>query len=174
MLISYCLCALREKKHDIDSMHDIIINEYDKALISTPGGCANNEEMLEATAIREVKEEVGIHLKSEDLTVIAVTNSVTKSIGKNFVSYYYVATVPDNTDFYLKPVNEGGEVLDARWVTLDEIRSKDFKWNDKTFMPAYGHILSNDLTANGTKTVGSACITRIDVLENIIRTAVHK
>jgi hypothetical protein len=29
MLISYCLCALREKKHDIDSMHDIIINEYD-------------------------------------------------------------------------------------------------------------------------------------------------
>jgi hypothetical protein len=29
MLISYCLCALREKKNDIDSMHDIIINEYD-------------------------------------------------------------------------------------------------------------------------------------------------
>lgn len=29
MLISYCLCALREKKHDIDSMLDIIINEYD-------------------------------------------------------------------------------------------------------------------------------------------------
>lgn len=82
-----------------------------------PGGFVEAGESLEAAAIREVAEEVGIALRAIDLMPSAVI-SLPKM---NQVHYGFIARLPAVVPARCCPP----ETLDVGWFTEDEVRALD-------------------------------------------------
>lgn len=102
-----------------------IINNEGKILLSqrsaikshplkweAPGGCSVVGESSVETAIREIREEIGLNLKSADLNLLT-----TKLYKKQFVDVYMVKYDLKIEDLVLQKE----EVAQVKWVSFDEI-----------------------------------------------------
>ncbi len=90
----------------------LVRNTYGKKLWTFPGGGVNKNESFYAAAIREAREEVGIHIKKADY-IGTYTNTLQYKI--DTVECFY--TKVSSPDFAIDP----GEILEARWVKPDQI-----------------------------------------------------
>ncbi len=80
-----------------------------------PGGGLHRGEHPANAAIREVREEVGIHLQPADL--VALGSEWVQSQGLRFYCHFFAATVPAQSELKLQIY----EIAEARWCTRDEV-----------------------------------------------------
>jgi 8-oxo-dGTP pyrophosphatase MutT (NUDIX family) len=98
----------------------LIVHEGDIVVLRTwlagntkwgmPGGGKHKDETPVQGAIREVREEVGIELKPEQLRLLFTTMFHDK--GFRFPCYYFVAELSERTSF----TRQKHEIADIRWV----------------------------------------------------------
>ncbi|MEM0453261.1 MAG: NUDIX hydrolase [Sulfolobales archaeon] len=90
---------------------------------SIPGGVVEAGEEIYSAAIRELKEETGI--EANPLGIVWICNNVVRD-GAGRVQYHYVILDvlfdPNTIDGSLRA---GGDVVDAAWVPVDVVMSKD-------------------------------------------------
>ncbi|MFQ6064982.1 MAG: NUDIX hydrolase [Candidatus Bathyarchaeia archaeon] len=93
--------------------------EPDKGRWSIPGGAVELGEEVRAAAVREAKEESGLDIElRDDRPMDEVDNISTDEEGR--FRYHYVLL-----QFLARPkggeLRTGGDVLDVRWVPLEEV-----------------------------------------------------
>jgi 8-oxo-dGTP pyrophosphatase MutT (NUDIX family) len=76
-----------------------------------PGGSAETDEQLRATAVREVQEEVAIALPDPEALVPFARWITPPEVSIRFDTYFFLAVAPDGAE----AVPDGGEIVDARW-----------------------------------------------------------
>lgn len=82
---------------------------------SLPGGGLKRNENPKEGAIREIREETGLILNTNDLQSIGQINL--KSAGIGYSAYCYLLNVNTN----LKPNNNSKEIAEVSWFNLDSI-----------------------------------------------------
>ena len=87
--------------------------KWDKAYWNLPSGGVEVGESPTAGAIRELREESGLHVTHEALRLVWTT-SVTRAGEAPFQSWNYVATVTDPT---LRVDDPDGTVTEAAWFS---------------------------------------------------------
>lgn len=104
-------------------------SEPGKGKWSVPGGIVELGETVRETVVREVKEECGLDVETDGL-IDVVDNIIRDENGK--IRYHFVIL-----DFFVKV--KGGtlkldEVLDARWVPLEEAEKYDLTKTFRAFL----------------------------------------
>lgn len=115
----------------------LIVNEYDKNVITIPGGCTDNMETMRASAVREAGEEAGVKLNPDNLEVVAVFNDVKQGIERNQVFTNFMTRVPFDTNVKI----DGKEVMGCEWIPVDELLDETFELWGKKLMPTYRGLL---------------------------------
>jgi 8-oxo-dGTP diphosphatase len=90
-----------------------------------PGGKLHFGESFEAGAIREVEEEIGIHLSPEDVQVITVQNDMVPDA--HFVTIGLLCT----TSIGQPQVMEPDEITQWKWFDIDNLPSPLFSPSKK-------------------------------------------
>lgn len=118
---------MAERFKSIDGILNIILKDgkvlmilrnhkFDSKLFSLPGGCMEEGETVAQAAIREIKEEVDLDVKVEDVDVISVMHRITPW---NWHSSEYVAVV---TNFSGEPrIVEKYKCTDLQWFDLENL-----------------------------------------------------
>ncbi|WP_168801606.1 NUDIX hydrolase [Glycomyces buryatensis] len=96
----------------------------------TVGGGIEDGETLAEAAVREVFEETGLRLRTDELGPVAARTEGYWSDSPDLLIYsrdaYFFARVP-----HFEPIRdrlvgtEGAEFTEARWLTLDQLRAAD-------------------------------------------------
>lgn len=84
-----------------------------------PGGGLHFRETAAHGAVREVLEETGLQLSSDKLRYIGAARF--KDHGLRFTYEQFIVELPATT----RVVAQKGEIIDAEWVPLDGITSKN-------------------------------------------------
>ncbi|MES2214790.1 MAG: NUDIX hydrolase [Pseudomonadota bacterium] len=111
----------------------LVINEYDKNTLTIPGGYSNDKELAIDTAIREAMEEVGIKFSRDQLSLLAVSNSIHLGVNKNYNAFYFTADVVEQTVVKI----DNKEVVNYAWVPLKQLTTGEVTKFGKKFLPAY-------------------------------------
>lgn len=114
----------------------LVINESQKVIANIIGGISNKGESPEETALREVREEVGLNLEKQNLKLVAVFHTV-RSDKKSCVEFLYVCD-----SFSGEPKVDGSEALQYAWVPMSQILSEsDTKVFGKSFHSLWKKVL---------------------------------
>lgn len=115
----------------------LVINESQKTIANIIGGISNKGESPEDTAVREVREEVGIDIDKKNLKLVAVLHTV-RSDKKSCVEFLYLCD-----KFSGKPKVDGKEALQYEWVPVSQILSaNDTKIFGKSFYSLWKKLLA--------------------------------
>lgn len=141
----------REEIHERNLLHNeiivYVINDKNQILLqkrsankkSNPNcwssSCAGHvdvSETLEQSALRELSEEPGMHIKKEKLKVLIDKKLVLRDEKDSSVrTWYYIRTDLDIPDFMIQEE----ELSEVRWFSIDEVISNvgtplfTFKWD---------------------------------------------
>lgn len=114
----------------------LLINERHKIVANIVGGISNKGESPEETAIREVREEVGLNIDKQNLKLIAVFHTV-RADKKSCIEFLYVC---DTFSGELKADKD--EVLQCAWVPMSQILGEaDTKVFGKSFHSLWKKVL---------------------------------
>ena len=93
-----------------------ISNLYPKSVWRLPKGWIDEEETMEETAIREVKEEAGVEAKiiKKIETIKYFYNAPDKGRILKFVTFFLMEWIKD------LPEGFDGETLETKWLTFDK------------------------------------------------------
>ncbi len=97
----------------------LVIKEPQKVIANIIGGISIKGESPEDTALREVREEVGLSLEKQNLKLVAVFHTV-RSDNKSCIEFLYVCDT-----FTGEPRVDGAEALEFAWVPMSQILSDD-------------------------------------------------
>ena len=105
--------------------------EPDKGRWSIPGGAVELGEKVREAAVREAEEECGLDIEIVvDRPMDEVDNIATDEEGK--FRYHYVLL-----QFLARPrggkLKSGGDVLDAKWVPLEEVETYELTKSFRSF-----------------------------------------
>ncbi len=114
----------------------LIVNDIDKPFCNVVGGCVDNLERVADGAVREVKEEIGLTVKVADLKLLTISNRVDEKLKTNKFGFFYACEVFEGT-----PKPDGKEVVDFKWIPLDEVLSDGFQLFGKPFNKTYIKVL---------------------------------
>lgn len=96
---------------------------------SAPGGAVNLGERLQDAVVRELREECGIEIEPEKL--VDVLDIIAEGEGRrprfHYVLVYFLAKAKEEE---LRPSDD---VMDARWVKLEEVPRYDLTKTFRTF-----------------------------------------
>ena len=81
-----------------------------------PGGHAGKGETSREAGARELGEETGVHVATEDLRQIGVFDHPDRDPRGRYVTVVYLAVVPTDT-----PIVAGDDARTARWWPLDDL-----------------------------------------------------
>ena len=105
--------------------------EPGKGLWSIPGGAVELGEEVRAAAIREAKEECGLDIEIADGRPMDVVDNIYRDEKGGF-PYHYVLL-----QFLARPrggkLKLGGDVLDTRWVPLEEVEKYNLTKSFRSF-----------------------------------------
>lgn len=90
----------------------------DNGLWTSPGGHVDDGEDILSAAIREVKEEAGIDINSDQIELIYAEKVVSHRTGKPFVVFGFLAHVDRETATAKNDPDK--EISEWRWVPLDK------------------------------------------------------
>lgn len=113
--------------------------------LCTPGGTTERQELVRTAAARELKEEVGLFVDSNDLILVAIVNRIkaNKFNANNSTYYYIVDHNKVSGDFILNP----NEVAQAFYAPLKDI-AKQMPINGLNVPPATAAIAQHLLNKN--------------------------
>lgn len=113
--------------------------EPSKGKWSIPGGVVELGERVRDAVIREVKEECGLNIEIVmDTPMDVLDNLIMDEAGRlkyHFVLLQFLARPRSGT---LKPASD---VLDARWVTLEEVETYDITNSLRRFLKRHRYEL---------------------------------
>lgn len=95
----------------------LIVYEKDRNFWGFPKGHIEEGETEIQTALREVKEEVGIDVKILDEKYRYEINYIIENKQVDKTSVFYIAEPVDEN---VKITNQEAEIEDSKWVTVDE------------------------------------------------------
>ncbi|MFQ5758509.1 MAG: NUDIX hydrolase [Candidatus Bathyarchaeia archaeon] len=105
--------------------------EPDRGRWSIPGGAVELGEKLRAAAVREAKEECGLDVEIVvDRPMDEVDNITRDEEGKFRYHYVLLQFLARPRGGKLKP---GGDVLDAKWVPLEEVETYNLTKSFRSF-----------------------------------------
>lgn len=84
---------------------------------SLPSGAVEQAESPEEAAVRELREETGLHVRVDQLTLVAEVLVVSRDGASRSTAWNYRADIPDG-DFAVD--DPDASVQEARWFALDE------------------------------------------------------
>lgn len=87
-----------------------------KGCLALPGGFMNMDETLEETAIREVREEVGINVDSMDVLYLGTFDAVNRDPRGRTISTAFSVTVPHDTEAVA-----GDDAAEVGWYDVEEV-----------------------------------------------------
>ena len=137
----------REKAHELNLLHwevgVFVINEKMQALLqrrsknkkidpnvwSICGGHVNADEEPEMTAIRELREEIGLRILNNDLHIFGDNEVKIRESNSHIVKFYYVICNKKEEEFTIQKE----ELSEIRWLDIDKIIEM-IKANDKENM----------------------------------------
>lgn len=95
---------------------------------NVPCGYLDFNEDSKEGAIREVREETGIHVPYEKVKLVEVASSPTQN--RQNVTLRHIAIIDGTIDDYSfsKKENEEGEVDDIAWIKVDQKMIEKYKW----------------------------------------------
>jgi len=103
--------------------------------ISTGGHISAGDDDV-ITAQREIKEELGLKIKPEDLTYIGIEKRMTKRIG--YINNEIVAIYIVKKDLKLSEIKkQGEEVSEVKFIPYKELQ-KFIENKDPSFVPHFG------------------------------------
>lgn len=109
-----CGCVIFDKK---THSKVLIVYEKNRNFWGFPKGHIEDGETETQTALREVKEEVGIDVKILDENYRYVTNYIIEDKQIDKTSIFYIAeTLDENYD----TVNQEAEIEESKWVSIED------------------------------------------------------
>ena len=96
---------------------------------SVPGGLVELGEKVQDAMVREVKEEVGFDVEAVKLTDVADTITLDSDgrVQYHFVVVNFVARIVGGE------LKTGTDILEARWVRVDEVEKVDLTGSFRAF-----------------------------------------
>lgn len=128
----------KEEAHDKNLLHNevavFIVNDKKQVLLQkrSPNkrfnpnkwalcaGHVDAHESLEDAAIREVKEEIGLEIKKEDLIPFAEREFTLQDSNSHITYFYYVKYNKDNSEFVIQKE----ELSEVKWFDFDDVIRK--------------------------------------------------
>ncbi len=109
-----CGCVIFDKK---THSKVLIVYEKNRNFWGFPKGHIEEGETEQQTALREVKEEVGIDVKILDDQCRYKTNDIIKDKQIDKTSIFYIGEPLEENE---KVVNQEAEIEDSKWVPVEE------------------------------------------------------
>lgn len=123
-------CWIMNKKGELLFQKRAACKERNANRWSKTGGHVDSGETVEQAVIREVEEEIGIHLNKKDLLLIEVFKS--KENDNKYFTYEYYVVVDYKIEDYTLQLEELSEV---KYYTIEELQKlKKEKNNEYTFV----------------------------------------
>ncbi len=85
---------------------------------TVPGGHIDRSEDALTGAIREIEEETGVKVNSDDIKLKAVTLNYHTDLREVWVSFVFLATIKENQP--VKGIDEEGK---AKWIELNKLKT---------------------------------------------------
>ncbi|MFA5953276.1 MAG: NUDIX hydrolase [Candidatus Pacearchaeota archaeon] len=121
-----------------NSKKEILLGKRTKNMITypefwgLPGGIIDYNELSEKTAIREVKEELGVDIKIVKKSKIIYENPPKKECSLHSINIVYYAKIIKGEP---KPLNETSEI---KWFKPSEIKKINLAYNHKEILQKEG------------------------------------
>ena len=136
-----CGCILLSPKHPGKALYGLRKGSHGAGKWALPGGKLDlDENALEICIQREIEEEVGIHLRLEDIKFVTYSNDprLDGDIHKHFVTCLFRATIPEDAIVQnLEPHKcEGWE-----WTSYEQLL--EYEKEDRLFVPMV-HLLETN------------------------------
>ncbi len=96
-------------------------SEPGKGKWALPGGLVKPGERVEEAAVREVEEETGIRVRLRGL--LGVYDLIERD-SRGRLRYHYVTVCFRGKSLFTR-VRKGGEVLEARWFSKEELKGRE-------------------------------------------------
>jgi 8-oxo-dGTP diphosphatase len=113
---------------------------------TVPGGHIDSKEDAMQGAIREIYEETGIKVETDDIKLKAVTLNHHEDRGEVWVSFVFLATIKEKQE--VKEVDEEGN---SKWIDIKELLTME-----NVFPPLkiyFDHVLNDNLGIMYTSTL---------------------
>ncbi|MDO5655152.1 MAG: NUDIX hydrolase [Flavobacteriaceae bacterium] len=118
-------------------------NEPQKGMLDFPGGFVDPKETAQYAAIRELREELGLHIKEEDLRLLDTepNDYIFLDILYRTLDILFETHLPEGQEINL----EQSEIQGIKWLSSDEIDLNQIGFNSMKIL-VQKHILSRDFT----------------------------
>ncbi|MGO1524254.1 MAG: NUDIX hydrolase [Nesterenkonia sp.] len=91
-----------------------------------PGGKPEPGESGLQTAVREVAEEIGLHLRAEQLTAMGTFSAAAANeADSHVVCENFMVTLDDDAEEVLSRIRPAAEIAQLRWVPLQQLHPSD-------------------------------------------------
>lgn len=154
------VCILRYN-NETGKKELLVVNDIDKPFCNVVGGCVDNLERVADGAVREVKEEIGLTVNTSDLKLLRITNRVDENLKTNRLGFFYLCEV-----FEGEPKPDGQEIVDFKWVPLDEVLSDDFHCFGKKFSKSCVKVLKANYCQGAVQEEGNSHEYQVSSLAN--------
>lgn len=94
----------------------LVKNWFGSGIWSLPGGGLKRSENNETAAIREISEEVGIKLSSQDLKFLTNGNHRRQKGLKQYALFYVALKSKPEV------IINGVEITEAKWISIDDLK----------------------------------------------------
>lgn len=102
-----------------------------KGMLTFPGGFVDNNEKVEDTAIREVKEETSLSVKLID--ILGVYSDPTRDPRGHIISTVFIAEISDD---HIEATAKD-DAADIKWMDIDNIDNENFGFDHKKIILDY-------------------------------------
>lgn len=99
----------------------LLHSRADRDMWGVPGGCQELTETFEETIIREIKEELNLDIKEEDLNLFAVVSGKTRKNSYPNGDVVYSNTVLYEVKNYSGNIKINNESRKVEWFSIDNI-----------------------------------------------------
>lgn len=104
---------------------------------SAPCGYLDFNETCEEACAREIREETGVFIASQDLTLVTVDTHPNHDTRQNVVFRYGIIISKEKAEsFILTDIeSEENEVAEIKWIPLDDMENYNWAFNHLSIIP---------------------------------------
>ena len=100
-----------------------------QGLWNVPCGYVDFDETTKESAARELFEECGVKVDPSLLKLVKVQDGITENHQNITLRYVYFADESILEQEFSKTLNEGEEVGEIKWLSLDEVNEKEWAFD---------------------------------------------
>lgn len=103
----------------------LVVKAHYKPYWTFPGGWIDKGETIREAAVREVKEEIGLTISIDNVTLLSVVDRISTIMHTYQFIFKTTVLAAVEKDIKLQAI----EISDWRWVTKEEVLSKDHSYS---------------------------------------------